>query len=101
MKVQGMKRRELLRTSVYCGAAAISSPALHSLVFTAGPNAPEAATTAGRVRGYTKAGIHVFKGIPYGADTAPRRFMAPAHPTPWTGVRETIDFGPRAPQASG
>ncbi len=43
-------------------------------------------------------GICVFKGIAYGADTAPRRFMAPVPPKSWAGVREAIEFGARAPQ---
>ena len=45
-------------------------------------------------------GIYAFRGIPYGADTAPRRFMAPVAPKPWAGIREATEFGPRAPQPS-
>ena len=59
---------------------------------------PVAATSAGKVRGFIDKDIHVFKGIPYGADTAPRRFMAPIPPPPWTGIRPALQFGPRAPQ---
>jgi len=57
-----------------------------------------AATNAGKIRGYIDKDIYVFKGIPYGADTAPRRFMAPISPQPWTGIRPALEFGPRAPQ---
>jgi len=56
-------------------------------------------TDAGRVRGLVHSGIHVFKGIPYGASTAGKnRFMPPARPTPWTGVRDAFQFGHQAPQ---
>jgi para-nitrobenzyl esterase len=96
-----MNRRELLRNSVYCFGAAFGNHALRPLAFAAGHAAPEAVLTTGRVRGTTNRGIHIFKGIPYGADTAPRRFLPPAPAAPWTGVRETAGFGPRAPQTSG
>jgi para-nitrobenzyl esterase len=56
-------------------------------------------TTAGKVRGSVQAGIHVFKGVPYGASTAGRnRFMAPAKPKPWTGVRDCLRYGHQSPQ---
>jgi para-nitrobenzyl esterase len=59
---------------------------------------PVAATTAGRVRGYVDHGILGFKGIPYGGDTAKRRFQAPVPPDPWTGVRDATVFAAMAPQ---
>jgi hypothetical protein len=46
------------------------------------PDGPVATTGAGTVRGFIDKEIHVFKGIFYGADTAPRRFMAPIPPQP-------------------
>src|SRR6185312_11573282 len=61
---------------------------------------PLAATQAGRVRGFRDGDICVFKGIPYGADTAPRRFQPPLPAEAWTGVRPALAFGPRSPQAS-
>ena len=58
-------------------------------------------TGAGKVRGFTRNGIHAFKGIPYAADTGgARRFAAPAKPVAWTGVRSSMSFGPTCPQAT-
>lgn len=67
----------------------------------AGSAAPVARTTSGPVRGYVDGGIKVFKGVRYGADTAPRRFRPPAHPAPWTEVAEAVAYGPASPQAGG
>jgi para-nitrobenzyl esterase len=55
-------------------------------------------TTAGKVRGYTRNGIHIFKGIPYGASTAGKnRFMPPVRPDPWPGVRSSLHYGSVCP----
>ena len=57
-------------------------------------------TAYGKIRGIDVEGIKIFKGIPYGASTAGRnRFMPPISPTKWTGVRDTLEFGPSAPQS--
>lgn len=57
-------------------------------------------TAAGRWRGRQSAGIHIFKGIRYGAETSTRRFLPPVAPQPWSGVRDALEFGPIAPQNS-
>jgi len=60
-----------------------------------------ARTTAGRIRGFRDRDVAVFKGVPYGADTAQTRFAAPKPPRPWRGVRPCLDFGAPAPQPGG
>lgn len=56
-------------------------------------------TAAGKVRGYIENGIHIFKGIPYGAPTAgSSRFLPPTKATPWTGIRSSMQYGPVCPQ---
>jgi para-nitrobenzyl esterase len=62
----------------------------------------EVETRYGRLRGRDVNGIKVFKGIPYGGSTAGKnRFMPPTKPTPWTGVRDALEFGAVAPQTVG
>jgi para-nitrobenzyl esterase len=89
-KLGGLKRfnrRSLLR---YSGVAAASLAWASS--------SPLATTTAGKVSGVVEDGVHVFKGIPYGGDTAKTRFKAPVAPKPWKGVLACARFASMAPQ---
>jgi len=86
-------RRSLLQ---YSGVAA-ASLALPAKAL-AWDHAPRAATTAGKVSGLVEDGVNVFKGIPYGGDTAKTRFKAPSPPKPWKGVMECTGFTKMAPQ---
>jgi para-nitrobenzyl esterase len=59
-----------------------------------------AETASGKIRGVASDGLHVFKGIPYGASTAgANRFMPPGKPEPWPGVRDATAYAGRSPQA--
>jgi para-nitrobenzyl esterase len=56
-------------------------------------------TNAGKVRGLVRYGVNQFYGVPYAASTAgANRFMPPAKPSSWTGVRDCFQVGERAPQ---
>lgn len=55
-------------------------------------------TTSGKVRGSRAQGVSRFLGIPYGADTALRRFQPPVAAQSWTGVRDCVALGPKTPQ---
>jgi para-nitrobenzyl esterase len=58
-----------------------------------------AGTTHGKVRGFLHGETFIFRGIPYGAPTSgARRFMAPAAPEPWTGIRSALAWGFASPQ---
>lgn len=93
-----LTRRSILRT-LAAGAGALAVRHFSPRLSARAVDDAVATTTAGRVRGLRDAEIHVFKGIRYGADTATRRFLPPIAPTPWTGIRDAIEFGAIAPQA--
>ncbi|MCC7044833.1 MAG: carboxylesterase/lipase family protein [Acidobacteria bacterium] len=62
------------------------------------PDAAVVATTAGRIRGFTRNEVFVFKGVPYGDTTAgENRFLPPRPVQPWTDVRPTVAWGPVSP----
>src|ERR1035441_2575765 len=87
-------RRTLLQVS---GMAA-ASLALRGEAFAWADGTPLATTTAGEISGGVQDGINVFKGVPYGGDTAKTRFKAPVAPEAWTGVKECAAFTTMAPQ---
>ena len=89
-------RRGFFRQAAILGAA---SGALFEHLQGADESYVVADTSFGKVRGVDSAGIKTFKGIPYGANTAGKnRFMPPADPAKWTGVRDALAYGPSARQ---
>jgi para-nitrobenzyl esterase len=55
-------------------------------------------TASGKIRGFVRNGVFVFKGVPYGDTTAGENRFAPPKPVkPWTDVRDTIAWGPVSP----
>ncbi|HKN22452.1 MAG TPA: carboxylesterase family protein, partial [Terracidiphilus sp.] len=97
-----LNRRAVLRSA---GSAAAAFALRRSLFAFRGSLAtlldsatPMAKTRHGIISGTLEDGINVFKGVPYGADTAPVRFQAPLPPPPWTGIKSCNSFTTRAPQ---
>jgi len=89
-------RRQFLAQSGMTTLLASAAPTL----FAYGGDHPVVDTKYGRIRGAWKDDIAVFKGIPYGADTAQHRFQPPVPPAKWSGVRDCLEWGDRAPQLS-
>lgn len=50
-------------------------------------------TKAGEIRGRFGRGVYTFRGVPYGEDTASRRFQAAEPIRHWDGVRDALEFG--------
>jgi para-nitrobenzyl esterase len=85
--------------SIGCGTTTEAS-AEAGITITASFTSPVAETTAGKVQGFTRNGIHTFKGIPYAGSTeGPARFLPPSKPQPWSGLRSSMYYGPTCPQA--
>ncbi len=95
-ELRALGRRDFLK---HASALAVSGGVLLESAQAQAAKFVTAETTFGKIRGADNNGIKVFKGIPYGASTAgANRFMAPADPAKWTGVRDALEYGHSAPQ---
>jgi para-nitrobenzyl esterase len=95
-RVSPCSRREFLK---HVSALTISSGLLLRDLRAQDQNYVIAETAFGKLRGVDNAGIKIFKGIPYGANTAGgNRFMPPAEPADWSGIRDALQYGQSAPQ---
>jgi para-nitrobenzyl esterase len=91
-----MNRRSLLRNSLLFGGAAARAFAADR------SESLDTETQYGKVRGASRNGVIVFRGIPYGGLTeGAARFLPPSKPAKWTGVRDATETGPRCVQGSG
>jgi para-nitrobenzyl esterase len=98
--MSAMNRRSFLgRGAVAAGV--VTSAARRALgAETNGPaGGPVVETTYGKIRGQVINRVNAFQGIPYGAPTGGAgRFMPPSKPQAWAGIKDTIEWGPEAPQ---
>ncbi len=90
-------------TAAMAALPAEAAPGLDLQAHMPGPlstDTPPVETRSGKVRGYRRNGIHVFKGIPYAAPTSGQaRFGPPGRHPGWSGTRSALAYGPVCPQA--
>jgi para-nitrobenzyl esterase len=92
-----LPRREFLRRSSACAGAA-ATLVLPAAFAGGAARSVVVQTSAGPVRGMVEEGVHAFRGVRYGANTATRRFLPPLPPTPWRAVQDAMSYGPSCPQ---
>ena len=91
-----MVRGHLTRRGLGLAAgAALVAPAIPAR---ARPDSVFATTRHGPVSARFEGEVLAFKGVPYGADTGPRRFQPPIAPASWREPLPGGDYGPASPQ---
>lgn len=98
-----LHRRRFLAVLALFGIAAFLESAAKTSTSEEQSSTAIVRTTNGPVRGRLEAGgLHVFKGIRYGAPpVGEHRFKPPRKPAPWTDVVDAYAYGNRAMQAAG
>jgi para-nitrobenzyl esterase len=89
-------RRRPLRPSPASAQAALHNPQAPcgQTKVVASDEATVVDTSAGKIRGFKRDGVYIFKGVPYGASTSgANRFMPPMKPEPWSGIRNALQYG--------
>lgn len=89
-----LSRRELLGSSLLLAGGL----ALPAIVYANSGKSSFLETRHGKVAGVRSQGVHVFKGIPYGADTRTTRFLPPQLPVVWKKTRDAVSYGASCPQ---
>lgn len=104
---RGLSRRHLLRRTGH-SATFLALGGVATALFSAPARAaflpdPEAVveTRHGKVRGGTADGVHIFRGVPYGAPTGgEHRFLPSRPPASWRGIKDALEYGDGCPQPS-
>ncbi len=91
-------RRNLLRQGALLTGGALAASMTATIAATPAKTSV-ARTRSGRIGGTVEDGVHVFRGVRYGADTAPRRFRPALPEQSWRGVRNALEYGGLAPQS--
>ena len=91
-----LDRRALLKTTTLATGAGLAGALLPRSSRAA---EPVVETSNGKIRGTTSQGVHVFKGVRYGASTAGENRFRPTPPvTKWSGIQDATSWGASAPQ---
>ncbi len=90
------KRRRQFMQGALAGGGMLILPTLQA--YAASQSSSVANVRGGKIAGVRAHGVHVFKGIPYGADTRARRFRPALPPEKWKRIRDALEYGPSCPQ---
>jgi para-nitrobenzyl esterase len=94
-----LHRRTFLKSSAIAAGARLIPSGIAATTASMKYETPDVDTTGGKLRGVSHDGVHVFRGVPYAANTTGQnRFLPPRKPEPWTRVRNAFAGGNLAPQ---